>query len=65
MTRIIGSPSIGTAIVAQLDDIYQASIQSLRDAMQEYARTGTVPGPQSKVDRRFCYRFLMFWTVWI
>lgn len=55
MTRIIGSPSIGTAIVAQLDDIYQASIQSLRDAMQEYARTGTVPGPQSKVDRRFCY----------
>ncbi len=60
MTSIIGSssssaPGIGAAIVAQLDDIYQQSIQSLRQAMLDYARDGSVPGPQAKVDRRFCY----------
>lgn len=55
MINFTGSQSIGSAIVAQLDDLYQQSIQSLRQAMQDYARDGSTPGPQAKVDRRFCY----------
>jgi AMP nucleosidase len=47
--------SIGTATVAQLDDIYQTSIESLRDAMRAYARDGSVPGPDARAERRFCY----------
>jgi AMP nucleosidase len=47
--------SIGSAIVAQLDDIYRQSIESLRSAMRLYARDGSVPGPEARTDRRFCY----------
>jgi hypothetical protein len=49
------TPTIGEAIVAQLDAIYRCSIQTLRDAMQDYARDGAVPGPEARIDRRFCY----------
>jgi AMP nucleosidase len=59
MTETTGMPSftptIGEAIVAQLDAIYCRSIQTLRQAMQDYARDGAVPGPEARIDRRFCY----------
>ncbi|HEX7740851.1 MAG TPA: AMP nucleosidase, partial [Sphingobium sp.] len=47
--------SIGRATVAQLDRIYQKSIGNLREAMQAYARDGSVPPPEAIHDRRFCY----------
>src|SRR3546814_4926037 len=47
--------SIGSAIVAELDDIYRNSIENLREAMRAYARDGSVPPAEAKTDRRFCY----------
>ena len=47
--------SIGSAAVAQLEQIYQTSVGNLREAMQAYARDGSVPPPGAKSDRRFCY----------
>ncbi|KKW93045.1 MULTISPECIES: AMP nucleosidase [Sphingobium] len=47
--------SIGSAIVAELDDIYRKSIENLREAMRAYARDGSVPPPEAARDRRFCY----------
>ncbi|HEX7781179.1 MAG TPA: AMP nucleosidase [Sphingobium sp.] len=47
--------SIGQTIVAQLEALYQNSVRSLRDAMQQYAVDGAVPGPDAKAERRFCY----------
>ncbi|MBR2268000.1 AMP nucleosidase [Sphingobium sp.] len=47
--------SIGTAIVAQLDAIYQTSIENLREAMRAYARDGSIPPLEARADRRFCY----------
>ena len=47
--------SIGSAAVAQLDRIYQTSIETLRDAMRVYARDGSIPPPEARTDRRFCY----------
>ena len=47
--------SIGSATVAQLDRIYQTSIGNLREAMQAYARDGSVPPPEARSDRRYCY----------
>ena len=43
--------SIGTAIVAQLDAIYQTSIENLREAMRAYARDGSIPPPEARADR--------------
>ncbi|HKT77484.1 MAG TPA: AMP nucleosidase, partial [Sphingobium sp.] len=47
--------SIGRATVAQLEQLYQTSIGNLREAMQAYARDGSVPPAEAKTDRRFCY----------
>jgi len=47
--------SIGSATVAQLDRLYQTSIETLRDAMRAYGRDGSVPPPQARHDQRFCY----------
>ncbi|KQN08563.1 AMP nucleosidase [Sphingobium sp. Leaf26] len=47
--------SIGNKAVAQLDQIYQTSIETLREAMRAYARDGSVPPPEAKTDRRYCY----------
>jgi len=47
--------SIGQSTVAQLEALYQSSIQSLRNAMQQYAIDGSVPGPEARRERRFCY----------
>ena len=47
--------SIGSATVAQLDRIYQQSIENLREAMRAYARDGSIPPADARKDRRFCY----------
>lgn len=47
--------SIGSATVAQLDRLYQTSIDTLRDAMRAYGRDGSIPPPQARHDQRFCY----------
>ena len=47
--------SIGRVTVAQLDGIYKKSIQSLREAMLAFARTGATPGHDAVTERRFCY----------
>ena len=47
--------SIGKATVGQIDQIYQTAIETLREAMRAYARDGSVPPPQARDDRRFCY----------
>ncbi|MFP5434884.1 MAG: AMP nucleosidase, partial [Alphaproteobacteria bacterium] len=47
--------SIGKATVAQLDHIYQTSIENLREAMRAYARDGSVPAVTARSERLFCY----------
>ena len=47
--------SIGSAIVAELDEIYRNSIENLRQAMRAYASDGSVPVPEARTDGRFCY----------
>jgi AMP nucleosidase len=47
--------SIGQTTVEQLDAIYLESVRSLRDAMRDYARDGTIPPTEARADRRFCY----------
>ena len=47
--------SIGKATVGQIDQIYQTAIETLREAMRAYARDGSVPPPEARDDRRFCY----------
>ncbi|WP_156679809.1 AMP nucleosidase [Sphingomonas profundi] len=46
---------IGRTIVAQLDDIFRQSVEALRGGIVAYARDGSVPGPEARTDRRFCY----------
>jgi AMP nucleosidase len=49
------STTTGRAIVAQLTDIYDAAVAALREAMLDFARTGTPPGDAAAGERRFCY----------
>ena len=58
MTNMMKSETNGQAVVQQLDGLYQQSIAALRSAMMAYARDGTVPGPEAKAERRFCYPYL-------
>jgi AMP nucleosidase len=47
--------TIGENTVAQIDHIYQTAIETLREAMRAYARDGSLPPPEARSDRRFCY----------
>jgi AMP nucleosidase len=49
------SKTLGQSVVEQLDAIYQQSTHALRQAMQDYARTGATPPPPSGGQRPFCY----------
>jgi AMP nucleosidase len=47
--------AVGRQIVAQLEEIYERSVGALRTALQAYARDGTVPSPDTRSERVFCY----------
>jgi AMP nucleosidase len=44
-----------SAIVAELDRIYRASVERLQDALTRYLRDGATPDPQARRDGSFAY----------
>jgi AMP nucleosidase len=49
------TPQSGRAIVAELDQLFRASVSRLRDAIERYVETGTTPLPEHRRDGSFAY----------